>query len=220
MKQCETNREKVYKKLPPDKAATVAFEYDCMHGALSAGRKLTVAEEDAFIESYSGSRTGTRDPYGPPKPLGPPQVGKTEQGQATEQKHPLLLPNPYIRQKHRAGKLGGPTTEGEPNFTEYYKREYGTLPPDELREDDVDVYASDGRLVSPEMLDIYEEKIASGEWKTLQQDTAAFTEEAPSSATPSEGDALSHLGPRYVPKDPTVTQSFSELGAPKLEGDE
>jgi hypothetical protein len=70
-----------------------------------------------------------------------------------------------VRQTHRATQLGGPTTEGEPSFVEYYQRHYHKLPPDEfiaqVDEEDLDYTASDGQVVTGQTaLQEYEKLIA------------------------------------------------------------
>jgi hypothetical protein len=154
IQQCEENIALCYKKLASKgKAATVAFEYDCMRLAIGLRRRITRREEDEIIITYGGSRTG-RDPYAI-RVLGPPDTRPVD----SMPNGPVLLPNPVIRQKHRAELYGGPTTEGEPDFAAYYRAEYSAPVPEEFRSEDDTVVASDGREVAPSQLDWYEDFI-------------------------------------------------------------
>jgi hypothetical protein len=135
-------------------AATIAFEWSCVELAIQLGRRITMAEEDEVISTFSGSRTGT-DAL---------DTSKNAASRIEAASGSVLLPNPKIRQKFRA-QDAGPTTEGEPSFTTYYERQVGQEPPADLKEE-VDpnelVQASNGIMVPRNMLKGYEFGIKHG----------------------------------------------------------
>lgn len=101
--------------------------------------------------------------------------------------------------------LGGPTTEGEPTFTEYYRAHHHREPPVEYLEvdPDADFTASDGRIVTGlKALEAYEELIKRDPSQSL---TAALAEIDKLNVEPEDQDAYLEEG---VPPD--VNASLSE----------
>jgi hypothetical protein len=136
-------------------ATPYAFEFACVEFAILRMRKITRAEENGIIETFGGSRTG-KSAYEP---------GAVEDSLGG----PVLLPDPNVRVPFRAQGKGGPTTEGEPTFTEYYRQHNGVDPPVELSEadnrasstsDEPMSLASDGFLVPTRHLAGYEKHYA------------------------------------------------------------
>ena len=119
---------------------------------------MTTAEEDRIIANFGGSRTGVAAmrPVGPPVLVGGVPTWPEERDSDVT----ILLPDPNVRTAHRAQGFGGPTTEGEPSYTWYYRKYYGKEPAAELVQLDVEtedfVVASDGREVKISLLDWYE----------------------------------------------------------------
>jgi hypothetical protein len=101
-----------------------AFEFACVELALRKGGHLTETEEDRVITAAKGSRTGESKIF--PGSIAGDPVGNPDIAQ--------LLPDPIVRAAFRAQELGGPTTIGEPTFTDYYRQHFGKEPPEHLSE--------------------------------------------------------------------------------------
>jgi hypothetical protein len=173
-------REQMYvivTNYPRDRACAESFEFDCARAALSRGSRISVEEEDRLIRNYHGSREKGRkiSLLGPPGPA--------------DAQHRILLPDPEVRETFRA-TIAGPTTEGEPSFTDYYRQHFGEEPPEHLREDrprgtpgpkteaDTYVRASDGKEVRADKLAEYEDYLRT------QREAKQRREEEP----PAEGE--------------------------------
>jgi hypothetical protein len=99
----------------------------------------------------------------------------------TEQAHLVGtadLPDQTVRAAFRAQELGGPTTEGEPSFTDYYRLHFGKEPPEHLREDlpptapETFVTASDGKEVKADTLEAYEDYLRTQREARLRREEA------------------------------------------------
>jgi hypothetical protein len=160
IEQCGQNIDRILKRMAKkSRGHSIAFEYECMRMALQVRRRITLAEEDEAIKTWGGSRSGY-DPF-EPKLLGPNYfangaVDDRDQG-------PWLLPNPKIRAAHRYELQGGPTTEDEPSFTQYYYDKYETKPPKEYLEEDVVLYVvHDGVEMRADMVEQWDKDRAAG----------------------------------------------------------
>src|SRR6266702_439075 len=118
-----------------------AFEYACVQYVIDKQRRMTKAEEDAIIDAFHGSR----DPDQSVrvewviKP-GPDQL-PVETGEAGQEgprpPRRIRLPDDSVRFEFRADMRGGPTTEGEPTFAQYFEAKHGMLP-DKIYLEDAD----------------------------------------------------------------------------------
>jgi hypothetical protein len=181
-----------------------------MEVALGLGRKMTLSEEDNIIERFHGKRNGNPIRWFTAPGMEPNEV-------------PVLLPDPMIRQRHRAERLGGPTTEGEPKFEEYYRRQYSKECPVELRESGPatdEIFAFDGTPMFDEKAKLDYENMLREKAKIEAWKTEHGTEELAKEASEEEDLDDAPVHPKFANQfDPVLTQSFSQLGKPEVSDD-
>jgi hypothetical protein len=183
--------------------AATAFEYSCFDLALRLSRRLTLSEEDELIEAYGGSRTSSTT------------VRWSTLPGSDEIDGPIRLPDDKLRERMRAENKGGPTTEDEPLYQDYYRSFYGHEPPADAKvqesPDDM-IYVKDPQLgymsIMRSMMPVYQadlEKRLAGEEGTIQAGTGKRPVEELYDEVPAPE--------KFVLPDSDAIKSFSQLAA-------
>jgi hypothetical protein len=127
------------------------FEYACCYTALAYSRYLSRDEEDEHIETFFGAREGTPNAFSVTDLIKKSQrpVVVTQEEKVVSYTYEItgadfaspsnpggirvILPDPVTRRNFRASGQGGPTTEQEPNYLQYYEMVHGHLPSQEVQ---------------------------------------------------------------------------------------